>query len=271
MKAAIRRGGGLDDVLCGMKPQQPETERHLEPVGEQPFSALLDRYKAFLDDKENDYSEQERYNTIAYLTDILNPEHINAFLQSTVIHGNHEKYKWRTGLFLSRLLQNSYNAGNNDFSLNTTSIEPFCSLGTLLKGTKRKPITLTINGDVGGQCGSMSTHGIYTINGDVGSSCGDYSINVTYTIIGNVGIDCGWMSKHGIYMITGDVGETCGSLSKDGTYTINGNVGDGCGLESTNGTYKTPHQHIAEKLKQNISKKNTIIYLTPEGREEVIT
>ncbi|MBI2669407.1 hypothetical protein HYX14_06210 [Candidatus Woesearchaeota archaeon] len=361
MIAALRRGGGLDDVVRGMKPQKPEEVKPIETVGEHPFSALLEKYKAFLDDRT--YGDHHKKN--ADLTDILNPEHINAFLQSTVIHENHEKYKERTGLFLNSLLQNSYDAGHNDFQLNTKSTKPLDYLGAFLEGTKEKPIRLTITGNVGDWCGQESTNGIYTLNGnvgewcgwgstygtymitgDVGRRCGYYSTNGIYTINGNVGASCGFGSKHGIYMITGDVGDMCGCGSTDGIYSIagnvgvdcglgskhvtymitgdvgdmcgcgstdgiysiagnvgkgcgsdskhvtymitgdvgigcgfksrhgiymiTGNVGDRCAMNSTNGTYKTPHQHIAEKLKQNISKKNTIIYITPEGREEVM-
>ncbi|MBI2669409.1 hypothetical protein HYX14_06220 [Candidatus Woesearchaeota archaeon] len=228
MQATIRRGGGLEHLISGMKPQQPETERHLEPVGEHPFSALLEKYKAFLDDRT--YGDHHKKN--ADLTDILNPEHINAFLQSTVIHGNHEQYKERTGLFLSRLLQNSYNAGNNGFQVDTRSTGALDNLGVFLEGTKEKPIRLTITGDVGDDCGAYSTNGNY--------------------------------------MITGDVGYDCGRLSINGTYTINGSVGEWCGFLSKDGTYRTPNRTTVEKFIRMILDANRVIYITPEGREEVI-
>ncbi len=83
------------------------------------------------------------------LGDVLTPEEIDKFLQLTALHEDDERHQEATCYFLSRLIQNSYEAGHNGFTLNSRTLTKRLGCGiAFLKGKMRNPIKITINGDV---------------------------------------------------------------------------------------------------------------------------
>src|SRR3989344_3147907 len=161
---------------------------------------------------------------------VLNPNQINVFLQVIIEKESKQKIMhWGTGLYLSKLIQDSYNAGNNDFTLNTGDTQINC-LGYKIKGSKKKQIIqIKINGNVGNWCGLNTQNSTFNIKGNVGDECGKKARHSTFTIEGDVGGSCGDLVKYSVFKIKGCAGEKCGSCAIYSMFNVEGNVGDECG------------------------------------------
>jgi len=221
MQTEIRKGKGIEG-LVGYTPKVEEA-RDIEAT-EHVFSDLYERYVHCLDDK----TPVPEYKTI---TDILTPNQINLFLQQTILYENHPNHSDKTGKFLSQLIQNSYDSGKNNFTLNTTALKETNAIGYKIKGTPTK--------------------------------------NIEITITGNTEDTCGWHSKNTTFNITGNTGDNCGLSSRHSTFTIRGTVGEFCGLFSDHLTYKTPNKETLDKLLKDALGDHKLIFIHPNGTEEI--
>ena len=171
------------------------------------------------------------------INDVLTPEQINSFLQTTITYENDKNYQHYMGLFVSKLIQNSYDNGHNNFVLNTKALKEMHSIGYKLEGTEEKQIQITIEGNTGKWCGLTAKNSTFNIKGNAGDGCGRDSNHTTFNIKGNTGNWCGEESKHTTYNINGNTGDHCGSVSKHTTYNIKGNTGNDCGYKAYHSTY----------------------------------
>jgi len=222
------------------------------------------------------------------VTQVFTPEQINTFLQTTIQHEDSQIYANWTGRFVTQLIQNSYKHGHNAFILNTTALRELHYLGSDIRCTSKKPIEITIVGNTGTHCGSDSANSIFNITGNTGTHCGYQSTFSTYNIRGNPGKDCGLYSEYSTYNITGNPGNGCGAESENSTFDIIGNPGNGCGGgsknstfnitgktgkvigdDSKNSTYKTANKKTIDKLLKYVPKPNRVIFIRPDGTEEV--
>ncbi len=227
---------GIDDLLRNYKPQPlAEPPSPIVVVGEDKFGALMERYKRFLDDEtQRYYMMPSTYRKITQnIHTILSSEEINQFLQMTIESETHKNYQERTGIFFSRLIQNSYNAGNNNFHLNTTALTvPLGNLCAFIKGTKKRPVEVCLKG------------------------------NVAYM---------GWYwSKYTICILSGDAGDHFADSSENGVYTITGNIEEGVGRFSINCTYKTPNPKTLEKMKEIIPQHNKLYFINRDKTEQLV-
>ena len=117
----------------------------------------------------------------------LNPEQIDFFLQAM------EDTDKITGFYINSLIQQSYDAGNNNFILSTKDdgINHLCAH---LKGTQEKPILIAIEGNAMSDYGINSRYCNSTINGNAGEYCGGWSRNCQYTTNGSVGVRYGYLA-----------------------------------------------------------------------------
>ena len=184
-----------------------------------------------------------------------------------------------TGVYITHLIQESYTAGNNNFALNTkdTTID---DLAYRLAGTTENPITLTIQGNIGNDCGSYGEHQTITVQGNTGGWCGWGMKQSHVTINGNTGYNCGRNMKQSQLIINGNTGDWCGRGMEQSQLVINGNTGDwcgwrmehsrlvingntgnDCGKHATDSTISTNNKETYKKIRQNILKGNkTFLY-----------
>ena len=125
---------GLDALIRRHTARRPDEKKEIEVVGEHKFSKLLETYELFLRRKDFFVKDKEILDEIE---DVLSVEDINTLLQLTIRYEDYEEeYSRCTGLFINRLIKNSYNAGYNNFVLNTMALsrsldnlgENFCGL-----------------------------------------------------------------------------------------------------------------------------------------------
>ncbi|HLD00254.1 MAG TPA: hypothetical protein VJC39_00750 [Candidatus Nanoarchaeia archaeon] len=250
----------LGDLLKEHEVGKVEVERKVEVKNR--FGELCREYEEVLEAR--DYKGK-----IKTIDDILAPSDINTFLQTTITCQQHQNYNWRTGMFISQLIQKSYDAGNNGFELNTQKVKRLNNLGYQIQGTKRRKIKLKIEGDAGDYCGRNSTDSTTTIGGNAGDYCGFDSKNSIITIGENAGNWCGYYSTDSTITIGGNTGNDCGWNSTDSTITIGGNAGNYCGWDSNNSTFKIKNKELYERLKEelNFKKGNRLFLLSPDGTE----
>ena len=231
--APIKKGGGIDEILKGQTPGKLDVEKEPAVARREEFETLLLKYELAL---ELDISPREKYlREMKKTVGVLTPEEIDLFLQTTVRYENHEKYCSSTGYFISRLIQDSYDAGHNDFTLNTKGLRGLDKLCTELKGKKKNPLKVTINGNAGNCCGEDSKRSLFYIEG-------------------NAGDDCGRVSKKSVFCVSGDVGSKCGSWSKKSTF-------------------KTPNRETLGKMYKDIDDSKyggRVVFIKPDGTEEEV-
>ncbi len=154
---------------------KPEEKKEAAPTD----SKLEATLRRFEEDLEFEFPER--------LRQILTPEEINQFLQNTIQYESHENYSAVTGSFISELIQNSYAAGHNKFTLNTRSLaQPLNWLGQFLKGEENSPIEVIVDGDVGEYCGDSSKHVVFDIRGNAGGLFGQFAQYSSFTVHGSV-------------------------------------------------------------------------------------
>lgn len=265
MLASIRRGkDGIDDLVSRYTSGQVEEERAVATVGENKFYALLDKYKEFLGNCEYQKSWNAGGNIFSqwlsqwgkdYIrnpsTDILSPAEINLFLQETIPFEESEDYE-ATGIFVTRLIQSSYNAGHNDFKLTTTNLKKLNRVGAFLEGKEGNPLILSIDGDVGEKCCLEARNVNFTIYGNLEAEFAEQSVQSSFTIHGDAENDlcsssqytsleifgyagvCGMFAEHSTFKIHGNASMATASGAKWSTFDIDGDVFDEVGYEAKN-------------------------------------
>jgi len=222
MQTEIQTGKGIEGLVSA---SQVEEERHIE-ASEHDLSQLHKRYVQLLD-----VPMWNHYCFYVPLEFILTPDQINTFLQQTIPYENHPKYPDNTGRFITQLIQNSYIAGMNDFTLNTTALKELHRAVYRIKGPQTKPLKLTI--------------------------------------IGNAGALFGFESINLLVNITGNSGSALGGHSSESTFNIQGLAGRGCGEMAFHSTFKTPNETSLQQMLKSVPDSNRVIFIHPDGTEEI--
>ncbi|MBI4980398.1 hypothetical protein HZC30_02450 [Candidatus Woesearchaeota archaeon] len=155
----MKKGTGIDDLVRDYVPERVEEKAKIES-GSNKFSELYRKYEKLLDSSsepiDNDFGFVEFIEYPAFLDsscdwekltflEVLTPTEINLFLQGMMQYEEHRNYsESRSGLLVSKLIQNSYYAGHNNFSLGLGVIEPFSRLASGLVGTKEDPLHINL-------------------------------------------------------------------------------------------------------------------------------
>ncbi|MFH1638034.1 MAG: hypothetical protein ABIB71_06420 [Candidatus Woesearchaeota archaeon] len=231
---AIQLNKTVDDFLSGYsKLETPDERKEHKEEGEimfEGFGELLRQYEDLLKE-ELAYIEEEAINSI------LSPEQINSFLQATIRYEDYKHFGWNTGMFITQLIQNSHEAGNNRFTLTTKAFSKRIDhIGLRLQGIGNKKLEILVEGDVGNFCAFRANNlGKLHINGNAGTYCCKSAWNIQEIYIG-------------------------------GTAKIY------CGINTENCTFITPDQETLFWLKEHVEQDqgNKIYFIRPENQEEEI-
>lgn len=214
---------GLDELVRRHTAQRPEEKKRIEVIADEKFKELWGKYKQALNlvdtlkvDLIEDYLDM-------VITDVLTPQDIEEFFRLTIAYEECTYYQKCTAKIINKLIENSHNAGYDGFVLNTKYLtKPLDNLCDNLKDAQKKPIHITINGNVGNDCGSQTECSLFlTINGDVGS-CGRNSKWAYFIINGNVGyISNPW--KCSFFNINGNLKQYY-VIASDCSLSINGEI-----------------------------------------------
>ena len=193
-----------------------------------------------------------------HVPEVVLPCDISLFLQSTHDYENHTNYQKHTGLFISQLIKNSYNAGNSDFELDMNALKPIHYLAIEVSGTKEQMVRVVITGEVGSQCGWNAQHSTFTIE-KAGYLCGKFAQHSTFTIE-KVANGCGWLARHSIFTIR-KAGDLCGVQVENSTFTIEKAEND-CGIKAEYSIFRTHNPEQYDQFKKSVTQnKENAIYL----------
>ena len=147
-----------------------------------------DYARSFVLDWENNY-QQSSMNVV------LTPAQIDFVLQRIITaYSIDDVEHFVTGEYVSNLIQHSYAAGHNTFTISTKDTK-MDYLGSYLKGTSRNKIAITIQGTIGDFFAQKSTWCDIVVHGDVADFCGHYSQYCDYFIHGDVAEQYGALSE----------------------------------------------------------------------------
>ncbi|MFH1637496.1 MAG: hypothetical protein ABIB71_03665 [Candidatus Woesearchaeota archaeon] len=231
------------------------------------FEELIKCYEKIVDASSLSYA----YEMIPKIEAVLTPVQINSLLQSTLKYEEHWLYKQSTGLFITKLIENSYNSGHKKFHLNTALLKRIEHIGYSLKGRKDKLLEIVVEGDIGDHCFGFVDYLELKLIGDAGKSLGGAAQYSRFDVEGNVEESCG--CDFPLY-----TGQTffCGGMlisgSKSSVFNISGSLGESSGQRSENCVFKTSDKESINVLRNELpyGKANRIYYLKPDEKEERI-
>ncbi len=180
METTIIKSDGLGN-LKNIIPGKVEQEKDLV-VDEDCLATLLAEYHTLIE-LEGETLEHHEFVQGEYCdfpTAVLQPGEINEFLQYSKKIASDELYVFGIGLFISRLIQNSYRGGHNNFELDQNGLPQINYLAAHLLGKEDDPINVEIKGDTGHSCGMESKHCNYLIEGDSKGDAGYDSKNCIF-------------------------------------------------------------------------------------------
>ncbi len=269
MEVEVIKRKGIDHLVSGYSPRKVEDEREAEAVGGNDFTLLLQKYKKYLDNGYHPQSLFDFLNRLHYVDEMLTSSGINAFLQTvTIIYQDYgSDYNRHTGKFISKLIQNSFNAGYNKFSLSMPT-PSFSSVASFLKGRKNEPIELCIQGKVGGNCGRFTEYVNLTVDGDASHLFASQSENCCFTVKGDVGSSCGGSSWLSTFDIHGSVRQCLAAKASHSQFIIHGDVGEDSGTGAGNCVFRSPNKRTVRKLLQNLSLGGNELYLINKNGKE---
>ncbi len=268
MKLEIRKKHGVEDLISGYTPKKVEHGLLLNSTGGK-FTRLLRKFQKMLDQPDSISHPHQR------IRDVLTPREIDNFLQLASIE-KHARIRKYTGYFIDRLIQNSYDAGYNDFILHTPKLLEICSG---LKGVENQ-LKVKVYGDIyscGSSCncvqisffgestslGERATDSVFEA-GDVGN-IGTNAINCKFQA-GKLKYSCGFSAIRSEFFVEefGDCKRTYSCIFKtDRSDTLS------LMLEKVPSFNREKTCYYHSQYKKVLS-KNKIIFIHPDGREEVV-
>jgi formylmethanofuran dehydrogenase subunit C len=215
---------GLDGMF-GYTTDDVETQREITHICDPDMQRIYGECNSFLD-----YDVLSAVNSD--IETVVLPSQINEFVQNGKIFSEHENYSNIFGIYISKLVKNSYDDGNNDFVLDLENVPLFDHLFLCLKGRGTKnDIDIIVNGNVGSNFAKSSMFLQVTLNGDADDSFGFNSNYLTAHIKGNVKDYFGIVSNHMHALIEGNVGDKLGN-SFYSNFVVGGDVGDNFGYHT---------------------------------------
>lgn len=187
---------------------------------------------------------------------------LEAYLDSI----NEDRYSCFLSLFVGEFIQKSYFAGYNDFHI-TPLLSPPILLGYELMAIK-KPLRLTVNGDVGDGFGEKSYNCVFKAN-NAGKNMGSSSIGSRF-YVDCVGMSCGSFAKASEFRMK-KVGKWCGGAAERCKFFVS-SYAHGAGylwpildfrgelevLSANKCRFDTDDKDVFEYLKYNLPRGNKV-------------
>ena len=241
-----KHGTGIEAIIAGMTPTRPD-ERKI-PATNSPFPELREQYERLREKHGSLYLPQIVNLVHNEVRSVLTPTEINIFLQSTVTSEHRDNYADFTGIFISRLIQNSYDDGNNNFSFNLDMLQPIHHLGYQVQGTTKKILKVKIKGIAGDWCGSSVLFS-------------QFSIETVKDL-------CGSDAQHSKFNLK-TAEDLLGYIARDSQFSTE-TVGNRASYDTFHNQFSTPREETVQRLLHIIPEGNQIIFLHPDGTPKIV-
>jgi len=233
----------------------PDKEKLAEAEPDEKIESIMKQFKSLelyqILEGESDVIEE-------FDMDVLSPIKIELLAYNITTKTSKRRLKGKMpGFLLSKVIQDSYDNGYNDFKIDTRNI-PLERIGDNLKGTKENPIKITIHGSNLDLLGTFSEYCVFYIKGNTGGSCGFDSKNNEFNIEGNTEYFTGSKSKNCKFRLKG-AKESCGSKAENSIFEIEGDVGMRLGKGAKRCTFMTHNSKTYGQIKKHTSLLGRII------------
>jgi len=244
------------------KDKPSELEERIETIKDSVFQSIVNVYEIC---KDSHYMENDQQTVRNLFLNQLTPVQINQFLQEIIrISPKTKLNSHLTGLFLSRLIMDSYLEGYNNFVL-TTGDTQINNVGSYLHGTESNKIRLEIVGNVGDFAADFSTYSQIRIRGDSDAYLGRGSKHSEITTYGSTGLSLGRSSEQCIFTVQGNLESDGASFSKQSKYLIHGTIETPFGIGSDACTFITSNSETYKKMLRTVHETCTMQLINPQG------
>ncbi len=268
MEIGVIRGKGIDNLVSGYSPRKVEEEKEFSHTDESKFNSLFNELEFFME-----RMFEEKIKT-GHINQILTPNEIEAFLFFSRKYEKRQTYAPAIGSLLNILIQNSYNAGHNNFQLNPYYLKKYVRDIGWFSGSKEEPLLITLRGRFGDHTAEGLKYVNLALHKNTGNLFGAHSEDSKITLHG----DCGHHSAHHLkashFTVYGKCGEFSGNNAQRCTFLL-AEVERGFGYTSKDCTFKTTNEDtivnlmksVPEKTYKDIPSGNKIVFVHPDGRE----
>ncbi len=265
MKCNVKKQKGIEEFVKAYDPDKVEEDIPIQ-VEESTFSLLMHNFERIL----NMYrylvlSSERKYEIAEMVPEARTPTDINAILLATTKYETHPNYRGSLGFLSEALIRKSYEAGYNGFDLDFPRPPKFINS---FYGEEDNPIILNVN-EIGSHCLGSSHNVKITCKGNVGSRFAHDASQCRIIIHGNAGDGFADEVCESEITIHGDVDYQSAVEASNSTFTVFGDIGKRFGMLSFGCDYRTPNLRTLDKMRRIIPEENRIIYIHPDGGEEI--
>ncbi|MBI4095375.1 MAG: hypothetical protein HY438_00780 [DPANN group archaeon] len=263
----------LQEVLRDLENLRPEKNLRIDGPPDDSLKIILSNFEAELKDTAEVKTDEYLQKIISKLSGLnANQATIDIFIlflcnDYAVPDKN---FCYTAGVFLTAIAQLAYNQGQNNFKLDLRSLNNVLDVAArnlnsktkrlddlcyYLAGTPKRPLEITIHGDVGTQCcadikycslkfyGSSdynfcfgAKHSDIYVEGNLGNNCGVFAEHTNIAVVGNIGGSCFDSMKDSTAKVKGNVWE-CGDFAERSIITIDGDAELRCGCRAKDCTF----------------------------------
>jgi hypothetical protein len=240
MKVKVKKGNGFG----GYTPAKVKEERVIQ-AEEGWMNKLLHAYglmyTRYVPNQKENFVRKPSYRLLSKyaIDDVLTNSQLNQFLIASQIHSHEPRYPLTTGLFMSKLVQNMYYAGER--SIEITPPGQFSNFPRFLAVDEYEPLCLELRGEQLNYIGYQAENCNIICYGNV-DAVGQEARNCAFYVEGNVkgvgvraeesdfhvkggALEVGRFARNSNFTITGDVG-IIGENAEDCSFRLNSSIPD---------------------------------------------
>jgi hypothetical protein len=213
--------------------------------GKNILKVLTDYKKRITNPIWEDIEDNEFFSKLNNSLITLNSSEIIEFIKLTSNYESSKNYHTRTGIYLSDIIQKSYNAGNNDFNID---INYFNNFGYNLNGSIEKPIVINIKENYGLETGINSKSLELNIKKNYGEETGVESDNLMLNIKENYGLYLCSETYNSKINIKKNYAEEVGVNAKSSSFKIRTNYGVNVGADAKKSVFNIKYNHYKSPI-----------------------
>ena len=240
----IKKDKDLEEKLLGREGKVDEVKMFKST---KEYSNLFSDYKKLMSSAMEGHEVSSRYlNEYVQVThERITPAEIQIFHDLFAEEcENIEKFS----VFLTNLIQNNYNAGNNNFEF--TILDNLSSYCIRLIGSEYDPLIIKVNGN-------MSTNAFFECT------------NVDLHCLGNVYEYLGFQAYDSKFLIEGDAVDV-GQIATNCTFILHGNIGIRPGEKAKDCIFKAKNMEDVKLLHKDVNNGNHVYFIDADGKDHLI-
>ena len=285
-----KKSKGLDGLVEGFSTAPPEETSKVTVESNSVFTQLIQKLEEYIGLEKSmqhsgpaEYQEKSRRHHF-YLrrevTEILPPAAINGLLQLMTKYVSPSESE-TVRRFLTHLLQQSYDAGHNDFYLDTMDVGQINKLGDVLRGNSKRALRINVDGPIGNYFLSEAYRVAATFRTDLVPLFTAHKVRKSnITIYGAAGVHCGNQARYSSFIIKGEpgylhMGYGSGMSAWFSNFTLIGFSNSPYDFFDSKATpfgctFRTHNEETMGNIVQHLPLGNRAIFIHPDGREETL-